>query len=42
MNRAVAPLRPARDAIVVDSTALSINQVVEKIIALMKDQSITD
>jgi len=42
MNRAVAPLRPARDAIVVDSTALSIDQVVEKIIALMKDRSITD
>jgi len=41
MNRAVAPLRPARDAIVVDSTALSIDQVVEKIIALMKDRSIT-
>ena len=42
MNRTVAPLRPARDAIVVDSTALSIDQVVEKIIALMKDRSITD
>ncbi len=29
-NRTVAPLRPAEDALVLDSTSLSINEVVEK------------
>ncbi len=32
-NRAVAPLKPADDALVIDSTDLSINQVVEQIMA---------
>ena len=29
-NRAVAPLRPAEDALVLDSTSMSIDEVVEK------------
>ncbi|MCG3863590.1 MULTISPECIES: (d)CMP kinase [unclassified Photobacterium] len=32
-NRAVAPLRPADDALVLDSTELSIDQVLEKVLA---------
>jgi len=34
-NRAVAPLRPADDALVIDSTSLSIDDVVNKILALV-------
>jgi CMP/dCMP kinase len=33
-TRTVAPLRPADDAVIVDSTGLSIEQVVERIAAL--------
>jgi cytidylate kinase len=33
-TRAVAPLRPADDAVIVDSTALTIEQVVERVAAL--------
>lgn len=33
-TRAVAPLRPAADAVIVDSTALTIGQVVTRIVAL--------
>jgi len=33
-NRAVAPLRPANDAFVIDSTTLTINEVVEQILTL--------
>lgn len=32
-NRAVAPLRPADDALVLDSTEMSIEQVLEKVLA---------
>lgn len=35
-NRAVGPLRPARDAIIVDTTDLSIEQVVEKLLGYVK------
>ena len=35
-NRAVAPLRPADDALVIDSTTLSIDDVVNEILALVK------
>jgi cytidylate kinase len=31
MNRAVAPLRQAEDAVLIDTTGLSIEEVVEKI-----------
>lgn len=36
MNRKLSPLRPARDAKIIDSTKLSPDQVVEKIIKEMK------
>ncbi len=35
-NRAISPLRPAADAVLVDSTDLSIDQVVQRIAALIK------
>ncbi|NRA41855.1 MAG: (d)CMP kinase [Pseudomonadales bacterium] len=35
MNREVAPLKPADDAVVIDSTELSIDQVLAKILALL-------
>ena len=37
-NRAVGPLRPADDAIVVDTTDLSVDQVVEKLLVLVKER----
>jgi len=37
-NRAVGPLRPAKDAIVVDSTDLSIEEVVEKLLCYVKEK----
>ena len=36
MNRAVAPLRPAEDAIVIDSTATAIDEVFEKVLFAVK------
>jgi len=35
-NRAVAPLRPASDAIEIDSTSLTINEVVNQVLDLVK------
>ena len=35
-NRAVAPLRPADDALVIDSTSLTIDEVVDKVLALVE------
>lgn len=35
-NRAVAPLKPADDAVIIDSTALTIDDVVAKIMALAR------
>ena len=35
-NRAISPLRPAADAVLVDSTDLSIDQVVQRIAAIVK------
>ena len=32
-NRAVAPLRPAADAVIIDTTSITIEQVLEKILA---------
>ncbi|MBD1576733.1 (d)CMP kinase [Vibrio sp. S11_S32] len=37
-NRAVAPLRPADDALVIDSTSLSIEEVVEKSLEYIKSK----
>jgi len=37
-SRAVGPLRPAKDAIVVDTTNLSIDEVVEKLLVYVKEK----
>lgn len=37
-NRAVAPLRPADDALVIDSTSLSIDEVVEKALEFIESK----
>lgn len=37
MNRTTSPLRPAADALVLDSTSLSITEVLEKILARVRD-----
>jgi len=39
-ERAVAPLRPADDAIVIDSTALDIDQVVQQVLALLRQRAL--
>lgn len=39
MNREVDPLRPAEDAVIVDSTELNFEQVVEHIIAIVKEKT---
>ena len=37
-TRTVGPLRPARDAIVVDTTDLSIEEVVEKLLGYVEER----
>lgn len=37
-RRAVSPLQPAADAVVIDSTALSIEQVTERVLALARER----
>jgi CMP/dCMP kinase len=37
-NRAVGPLKPADDAVIVDTTGLSIDEVVEKLVAYVKQK----
>jgi cytidylate kinase len=37
-NRAVAPLRPADDAIIIDSTGMSITAVVEQVLSVLPSQ----
>jgi cytidylate kinase len=37
-ERAIAPLRPAEDALVVDSSGLSLEQVVQRLVALVADR----
>lgn len=39
MNREVDPLRPAEDAVIVDSTEMNFEQVVEKILAIVKEKT---
>lgn len=39
-SRAFAPLRPAKDAVRIDTTELSIPEVVEKILAVMKEKAV--
>lgn len=36
-NRAVAPLKPAQDAVVIDSTSLSIDEVCQKVMNLVRN-----
>lgn len=36
-TRAIAPLRPAEDAVIVDTTSLSIDEVVKKLAAMVED-----
>lgn len=40
MNRATAPLKPAADALIIDSTNLSVAQVVEQILAAAKNRGL--
>jgi cytidylate kinase len=37
-NRSVGPLKPADDAIIVDTTSLTIEQVVEKLVIIVKEK----
>jgi cytidylate kinase len=37
-NRSVAPLRPAEDAVILDSTGLTIEQVVDQVLALARSR----
>ena len=37
-NRAVGPLKPADDAVIVDTTGLSVNEVVEKLVDCVKQK----
>ncbi len=37
-NRTVAPLRPAEDAVILDCTELSINQVFEQVLSLVRER----
>lgn len=39
-ERAVAPLRPAADAVVIDSTSLGIDQVLQQVLELMRQKSL--
>ena len=38
-NRAVAPLRPAEDSVVIDSTDMSIHEVLEKVLSIHRKSS---
>lgn len=40
-GRAVAPMRPARDAVVLDTTTLSIHEVVERVLDLCRERHIS-
>lgn len=40
-NRAVAPLRPADDAVCIDTTGLGIDTVVERVLALVPHTGLT-
>ena len=40
-KREIAPLRPAEDAIIIDSTEFSINEVLDKVYVLVKERHLT-
>ncbi len=42
MNREVAPLKPAKDAIIIDSTEFCINEVLDQVYKLAKERSLTN
>ena len=37
-HRAVAPLKPAEDAVLLDTTGLSLQEVVERLVALVNEK----
>lgn len=39
-NRAIAPLKPAQDAVVIDSTSLSIDEVCQKVMNLVRNSGL--
>ena len=39
-NRKTAPLKPAENAVTVDTTELTLDEVIEKIVSIIKDQTI--
>jgi cytidylate kinase len=39
-NRSIAPLKPAQDAIIIDTTNLSIEEVLQKILKIVKESGI--
>ena len=39
-QRAVAPLRPAEDAVLIDTTDVPVAQVVERVLALLPDRPV--
>jgi len=39
-ERAVAPLRPATDAVVIDSTAMDIEQVFQQVLTLLQQRGL--
>lgn len=41
MNRAIAPLKPAEDAVVIDSSSMTIQQVFDKVIELAASKGLT-
>jgi len=41
-GRAVAPMRPAQDAVVLDTTTLSIHEVVERVLDLCRERHISE
>jgi cytidylate kinase len=41
-SRSIAPLRPAEDAVIIDSTGLSIDEVLELVKGMVKERYIND
>ena len=39
MNRPIAPLRPAEDAVIIDSTDMDISEVVERILEIVREKT---
>jgi cytidylate kinase len=41
LNRPIAPLKPAEDAAIVDSTSMTIDEVVERVLSMWADLSLS-